>query len=291
MVEQVAVDDGIQAAVAEHALHVFAQFLALGERLVQFLHDGLFLGSEFVGMLGVYSREIGVQQFIFLALDLDDALVEVHLVKQQAVLHLKVGAALDGGSLEFELDDADGLVHLGHELRRAGSLGILGAAVLGNEALTRVIAIGVDGKCGQRQQVDAVAVLEHAVVAVSQGDAQHVGDAAVIACGGTHPQDVVVTPLDVKVVEAAQDVHDLVGTGTAVIHVSQQVQHVDGQLLDEIAHGDDELIDAVGRDDGADDHVNIGLLVGVAAVLVHQLLDDVREILGQRLVNLRAAIL
>ena len=234
--------------------------------------------------------EIGVEQLIFLALNLDDALLQVHLVKQEPILHLKVGTTLDGCCLEFELDDADGLVHLCHELGCTGTLGILGTAILGQKTLTGVTGIGVHGKGGKGQQVDAVAILEYAVVAIAQGDAQHIGNAAIVAGGCTHPQDIVVTPLDVKIVETAQDIHDFIRAGTTVIDITQDVQHVDCQLLDEVAHGDDELIDTMGRDNGPDDYIDIGLLIRVGAMLVQQLLDDVGEVLGQRLVNLRAAI-
>ena len=69
------------------------------------------------------------------------------------------------------------------------------------------------------------------------------------------------------------------------------MQHVNRQLLDEVAHGDDKFIDTVGRDDGLDDHIHIGLLVGVTAALMQQLLNNVGEVLRQSLVNLGTAIL
>ena len=270
---------------------MFAQFLALGKRLMQFLDDGLLLGRELERMLGIHCREIGIEQLIFLAVNLDDALLQIHLVKQQAVLHVKVGPTLDGSCLEFELDDADGLVHLCHELGGTCPLGILGAAVLGQEALAGIAGIGVHRKGGQGQQVDAVAVLEHAMIAVAQRYAQHIGNAAVVAGSSTHPQDIVVSPLDIEVVETAQDVHDLVRAGATIIHVSQNVQYIDSEVLDKVAHGNDEVIGPMRGDDGADNHIDVGLLVGVAAVLMHELLDDVGEVLGQCLVHLGAAIL
>ena len=99
-----------------------------------------------------------------------------------------------------------------------------------------------------------------------------------------------VTPLDVEIVEIAQDIHNLVGAWATVIDVAQEVQHVDGQLLNEVAHGNDEIINALRGNDGLDDHVHVGLLVGVAAVLVQELLDNVGEVLRERLVHLGAAI-
>ena len=99
-----------------------------------------------------------------------------------------------------------------------------------------------------------------------------------------------VTPLNVEIVEVAQHIHDFVRTGATVIDVAQEVEHVDGQLLDEVTHGNDEVINAMCRYDGLDNHVHIGLLVGIAAVLVQKLLDDVGEVLRQCLVNLGAAV-
>ena len=69
------------------------------------------------------------------------------------------------------------------------------------------------------------------------------------------------------------------------------MQHVNRQLLDQVAHGYDEFIHTVSRDDGLDNHIDVCLLVRVTAVLVQQLLNNVREVLGQRFVNLGTAIL
>ena len=128
------------------------------------------------------------------------------------------------------------------------------------------------------------------MVAIAQGDAQHVGNAAIVTGSGTHPQDVVVAPLDIKVVVVAQDVHDFIRAGTAVIDVAQEVQHINGQLLNQVTHGDNEFIYTMGRNDGLDNHIDISLLVWVTTMLVQKLLDDIREILGQCLVNLGTAI-
>ena len=147
MIEQVAIGYRIEAAIAEHALHVLAQFLALGERLVKLSHDRLFFGSKFEGMLGIHGREIGVEQFIFLALDFNHTLLEVHFVEQQTVLHVKVGTSLDGSSFEFELDNANSFMHLSNELCGAGSLRILCATVLRQEALTGIVGISIHSEC------------------------------------------------------------------------------------------------------------------------------------------------
>ena len=100
-----------------------------------------------------------------------------------------------------------------------------------------------------------------------------------------------VAPLDVEVVIVAQYIHDFVGTRSAVVYIAQDVQHVDGELLYEVAHGDDEVVGPLRRDDGAHHYVYIGLLVGVARVLVQQFLDDVGEVGRQGLVHFRPRVL
>ena len=99
-----------------------------------------------------------------------------------------------------------------------------------------------------------------------------------------------VAPLDVDVVEVAERVHDEVCARTAVVDIAEDVQAVDGQALDEIAEGDDEVVGAARADDGADDDVEVGLLVVVVGTLVQQLFYNIGILLGQALAHLRAGV-
>ena len=100
-----------------------------------------------------------------------------------------------------------------------------------------------------------------------------------------------VAPLDVDVVVLRQRVHDEVRALAPVVDIAQDVQAVDGEPLDEVAQGGDELVGAVGGDDGADDAVEVVLLVVAVAGLVEQFLDDVGELAWQGLAHLRAGVL
>ena len=79
----------------------------------------------------------------------------------------------------------------------------------------------------------------------------------------------------------AQGVHDLMGTWASVVDVAQDVQLVDGQTLDDVADGHDEVVGTTCRNDGVDDDADVGGFVAVAQTLVKQLLDDVGEVLWQ----------
>ena len=73
---------------------------------------------------------------------------------------------------------------------------------------------------------------------------------------------------------------------TAIVDVAQNVQLVDGQALDDVTDGADEIIGTPCRYDGVYDDADIGCLIVIAETLVQQLLDDIGKILRQRLAHL-----
>ena len=81
------------------------------------------------------------------------------------------------------------------------------------------------------------------------------------------------------------------GSGAAIVDVAQNVQLVDGQTLDDVTDGADEIIGTTCRYDGVDNHTHIGRLIVVAQTLVQQLLDDIGKIARQRLAHLGAGVL
>ena len=181
-------------------------------------------------------------------------------------------------------------MHLRHE----ANLLLVGvfAAVLESrlENFARVVGIGFHGKGGQGHHVDTISFLKRLRVGIAQAEAQDAGDATEVARRRSHPQDVVVAPLDVDVVEVAERVHDKVCARTAVVDIAEDVQAVDGQALDEIAEGYDEMVSAARTNDGADDDVEVGLLVVVVGTFVQQLFYNIGILLGQTLTHLRAGV-
>lgn len=71
--------------------------------------------------------------------------------------------------------------------------------------------------------------------------AQDIGDAGSIAGSRTHPEDVVIAPLDIQGMVMHERIHDLVGMSAAVVNIADNVQVVDGQPFDEIGQSVDEL--------------------------------------------------
>ena len=286
--QQAAVVHLVEAAGLQEETHVALQLLAARERLLQALHDLFLLGREAVGVVRVHRGEHRVGERVLHAVQHDRATLVVDLVQELAVCKAESGILVDELRLHLELDDGHGLldlhVHL-QLLRRQVRV------ALEAERDARVVGVGARRERRERQDVDAVGVLQYGQVAVARAVAHHVRDAAALAERGAHPHDVVVAPLDVERVVAHERVHDDVGVRPAIVDVADDVQMVDGQTLDEQAQRLDERAHAVGADDGVDDGRVVGLLVGALAVLGHQLLDDVREIARQRLAHAGARVL
>ena len=197
--------------------------------------------------------------------------VIVNGAEQGAVFHSPFRVAPVKLTFELELDDGDSLMHLGDETQGFVAQ-VLSFIRFGQERPAFVACIRLHGKGGEGHHVDAIALFERLRVGVTQRKAQQARHADWAARCRAHPEHVVVAPFDVQVMVVAERVHDEVGAGSPVVYVAEDVELVDGQALDQVAQGDDEVVRAAGRDDRVDDDVEIGLLVVVLDGLVKQFL-------------------
>ena len=244
--------------------------------------DDLFLlGRQPQRVCGVDGGKALVEKIVFASFQKDCAAPVVDFLKQCTLLHPPLGMRAVELSLEFELHDAHGLVHLGYEacifLRRHWPA-IHEARC---EEFTRVIGIMLNGKGGQRHHVDGVPFLQRTRVGIAQGKTEHRAHAGRIARRCTEPKDVVVTPLDVPSMVVAQSFKDEMRTWPTVEDVAQYVQAVYGELLDKLADGRDEMVGPACAYDGADDDVDILLLVAIVTLLMQQFFNDVCKIFRQ----------
>ena len=240
MEQQVAVADGVHTAVRQQRVDMLVQLLADAERVVQLLHQVGLLGGKLVGVLGIDGGEVAALHLVGLAIDGAGALLVIYHTEHAAVLHLPLGATVKYLGLGLKLQHSDGLVHLGGKL-----LVLLVHAVawqqLGQELRAGIVAIHVECKGGQGHQVNAV-LLDSRKVGITQAQAQHVADTGIVTSRGTHPQHIVVAPLDIPRVVLAQGVHDDVGTRTTIVDVAQNMQLVDCEALDNVTDGADKIV-------------------------------------------------
>jgi len=258
-----------RAALVEE-VHVTAELLGRGHGIHEAIHDVLLLGGERVGVRGVHGGEVARAHLELTPVDGADAAAGVHVLEEEAVVHLPVGVAKDGLALELEEDHRDRLLGWAH-------------AVIG-----RIGAVGEEVELAKRHPVGALEDLEAVVVDVV---ADHGREACRGARGGAHPHDVVVAPLQVEGVVAHEPIKDEVGVRPAIEDVADEVHAVHREALDELGERADEVVGGAGVYDRVDD----ALVVGEASLPlvgrdVQQLVDDVGVLDGHRLAHLRARV-
>ena len=252
--------------------------------------QGLFCLSELVRVPPVYGWEVCIVKLIGLFPDGDFALVVIDLVQKEPGFKAVLGVLFDELAFEFELDNADGLAHLGGELRIYRIVLVLVKDV-SLEALTRVIAVDFRREHGEGAKVDAVPVFKRIEGVVAGSYSEHVGDAGRISAGSAHPVNVVVAPLDVNVVEVHELFHNKIRPCTSVKDISDDVKGVDGQVLDQLAERNNELVRKINLDDTVYDLTVIELLVEVVHVKVKELVDGVGVVGRHLLADLGPCVL
>ena len=104
---------------------------------------------------------------------------------------------MEDSSLGLELNDADGLVHLCHQLTGLFVEVVITFQDNRHELLARVITIHFESEGGKGHQVDTITLFQCGKIGVAQTQSQNITDTGIIASGCTHPQDIVVAPLDI----------------------------------------------------------------------------------------------
>ena len=84
-----------------------------------------------------------------------------------------------------------------------------------------------------------------------------------------------ISPLDVEIVIIAKRVHDDMRSRTTVVDIPHDMQGVNRQPLDKVTHGDDEIVRTLGRDNGADNYIDVSMFIRLHTRLMQQFLNDV----------------
>ena len=161
------------------------------------------------------------------------------------------------------------------------------------ENRTRVILIGAHCKGYKRHKINAITLLQRTQVGISEADSQHICQAGLAAARRTHPNHIVVAPLNVIVMIVAEPVQNLVSRRPPVVDISHNMQRIYGKTLNHIAYCNNKVLCAPCRDNGLYNGCNILLLIVTAAPLglVQQLLNNIGILIWQGLPYLRPGIL
>ena len=281
VVEQVGVANAIHSAVVQELSDVGLESFAGAEGVGQSFDEFFLFRCQRVWSVAVKRGPEGVVHCIFLSFHLHFGVVSTDSRRHVSVRHFPFRVFVVECSLKFELDDRDGFVHLCHHAAGFFLQSVFLAELFRLERFALVFAVGFHGKGGERKEIDAVAFLQGSGVGIAQRETQHRRHAGRVSGCRSHPKNVVVSPLNVPVVVAAEAVHDEVRTGAAVIDVTEDVQAVDGKSLNQFAECDDETFGASRFDDGANNHADISLFVVVVRTFVKEFFDDIGKLLGE----------
>ena len=111
---------------------------------------------------------------------------------------------------------------------------------------TGIILVTVQRKPCQRDEIDPVSVFQGVEIIVSGADPHHIGNTRPMSGRSPHPEDVVISPLDIQRMIIHETVHNPVSSRSAVIDIPDHMEMVDGQPLDQMAQGRDQFPDLPG---------------------------------------------
>ncbi|MPM53103.1 hypothetical protein SDC9_99867 [bioreactor metagenome] len=159
-----------------------------------------------------------------------------------------------------------------------------------HERFVAVLFVDHFRKRDQRTQRDPISILDDFQVVVTGRDADDVGHTGCRPARGTHPEDIMITPLDIQLVAIHESVDNFIRERASVVDVPDNMQVVDDQALDDMRDGSDQFCRAVQRDDGLDDLFVVILFVRHDCVFEKQLLDDMGVVGRDRLSDFRARV-
>ena len=290
MEQEVTIVDLVKIALGIKETGVALELFAALEGVGQLVDDGVLFRGEGIGILGIHGGEVGIFQRIGDIANGDALILIIDLVQKETVTHAKLGPADQFLTFQLEEDDGDGLVHpCGEQLILLADAHCVIAGELDLEAGGVAVFIDLVGKDGEGTQRDTVAGLDDLQIVVMERVGKHRGYQCAAAAGSTHPENVMVAPLDVHAVVIHQRVHHDIGAGTAVENIAHQMQVIHGKTLDHAADGDDDVGRLTDVDDGFDDGFKIVLLV-IPIAGMDQLVDHVSVFLGQGFAHLGTGI-
>ncbi len=209
----------------------------------------------------IYGREVGIAQSIFFSFVYKDATLKINLLQQFAVGHPKLRTTVDNFGLQFKLDNGNGFMHLSDQAQSLLIIMSVGKIHLRHEDGARIIGIRIHCKSSQWKQIDSVSVFKRAQVAVAHGHTYHVGNTTIVTGSCTHPENIMISPLNIEVMVIAQRIHDDMRARTTVVNIAYDMKRVNSQTLNQIAHSDNEIVGTLGSDNRADNYIDISMLV------------------------------
>ena len=164
VVKQVGVIDLVKASLGKKETDMPLELLAMHKGVAQTFHHLLLLRSETVRILRIHRGEIHILHGIFRSADSNRFLFIIYFIQKQPVGHIEFRPFFNQLSLQLELDDGNGLMHLLIQLQ---VLRVVVLSIFNGKNIAVGIRVSIHGKGGERNEIDAVAFLQDIEIAVS----------------------------------------------------------------------------------------------------------------------------
>ena len=161
----------------------------------------------------------------------------------------------------------------------------------GHKTLARIILIYPRRKHGKRAQIDTVAILQHIKAVVAYSDPQYIADTGQIARSSPHPGNIVISPLDIHIMEAHQLLHNDIRPGASVKNIPNNMEIINGKILDQPAERCYKFIRNTGVYDRMDNLIVIKLFIFIISIHMKQFINGICIFLRHLFANLGTGIL
>ena len=154
-----------------------------------------------------------------------------------------------------------------------------------------IVFVHAKRKCRKRKKIDPIPVFQNIQIPITCTDPDHIGNTGLLPCCRSHPENIMVSPLDINRMIVKQPVHDQMRTRSPVINIPDNVQMIYHKTLDQIGDRHNKFPGAVDPDHGHDDRIIVGFFVVDLCPFRDQLFDHICEIFRQCLAHLGTGIL
>ena len=169
-------------------------------------------------------------------------------------------------------------------------LGVVYSAALQLKAGTGILSVCIHCKGCQRKKIDSVTVLQNVKISVTGADANHIGNAPSLPCCRPHPQDIMVSPLNIHGMMGHQLIHNQMRPRSPIVNISQNMQMIHNQPLNQAAESNDTLLHPAYPDNGLNNGIVIGFLIRHIDLFRNQLFNHIGKFRRQSLSHLGPGI-
>ena len=239
-------------------------------------------------MFPVYGREIHINHWIFFSIYDDRSLFPVNLIQEISPFKPKFRILFWALSFQFKLNHTDCLMHLHVQFF---FFWMLLSRTFQGKTGTRVIFVCIQRKISQWKKIDSVAILQNIQIAITCADSDYICNTAFLSCCRPHPEYIMIPPLNIQWMIGQKLVHNQVRSRTSVINISDNMQVVHSQSLDQFAQCNNNVFRTSNFNNRIDNGSIIGLFIRHIRLAHNQFFHDVCIFLGKCFPNLRPSVL